>query len=201
MGTNANGVQLIGNGLGSPGSGKCSRSGGPVLDNQEMVLAVGTFLPRMGFTNAHLNVESKFGATLEQALTGSGFTSAANLPNSGDNGPDFGDGDNKAVDIVGPASSLSIRPAGWAPLGTTRTSTSSARFRTPRKRRWMGMQAQCWLPTARITRRTRTICSPMSSSTESVHRQSSRGRCAEHDARGHTWHYFRRYSLANTAVH
>jgi hypothetical protein len=102
MGTNANGVQLIGNGLGSPGSGKCSRSGGPVLDNQEMVLAVGTFLPRMGFTNAHLNVESKFGATLEYALSGSGFTGVANLPKSDDNGPDFSDGGNKAVDIVGP---------------------------------------------------------------------------------------------------
>jgi hypothetical protein len=129
-GTNAHGVQLISNGLGSPGTGKRSRSGGRVLANQQMVLKVGTFLPGMGFANAHLNIEAKFGSKLEYALNGGAFTEAANLQNSGDNGPDSGDGDNNLVDIVGPASSLSIRPTlgsgevalengGDGPLGRT----------------------------------------------------------------------------------
>ncbi len=89
-------VHYVDSGLGFRKTGNCSRGNGRVSAGQTLALKAG---PGLSFISAELNIEGKFDADLTYTIDGAAPVVAPLQSDTGDNGPDSGDGDNTIVVI------------------------------------------------------------------------------------------------------
>ena len=89
-------VHYVDSGLGFRKTGNCSRGNGRVSAGQTLDLKAG---PGLSFISAELNIEGKFDADLKYTIDGGAPVVAPLQSDTGDNGPDSGDGDNTIVVI------------------------------------------------------------------------------------------------------
>jgi hypothetical protein len=93
----AQGPGVVSHGIGVRQKNTCGSAEGRLSGNEEVTLALGTaFDDEVAVTDAELDIEGKFDATLDIFLDG-GATVTRALVSSSDNGPDSGVGDNDRV--------------------------------------------------------------------------------------------------------
>lgn len=114
------GVGAVTNGLGVRTKNNCSTAQGRIAATQSLAFALGTstaFPDNVAIKSIEVDVEGKFGADLAYVLDGT-TAAVADLPNTSDNGPDAGAGDNSIVTIspVETFTSISFAPNGVGEL-------------------------------------------------------------------------------------
>jgi hypothetical protein len=111
------GIGLVSNGYGVRTKNNCSTDQGRIEAGQTLTFSLGGFFDATHEINlAEVDVEGKFNADLgySYSLDGEGGSGTVSLPNTSDNGPDAGTGDNNIAEIE-PATNfttITFMPAG-----------------------------------------------------------------------------------------
>jgi hypothetical protein len=111
------GIGIVSNGYGVRTKNNCSTGGGRIGAGQSLTFSLGSSFDASHEVNlAEVDVEAKFNADLgySYSLDGEGGSGTAPLPNTSDNGPDAGVGDNN-IAVIEPATNftaITFMPAG-----------------------------------------------------------------------------------------